>query len=156
MPKEEVLMNRQSADEAMEKLRTALGNRLEIGNDDFFTTLTITADDVLPVMSLLREQLGMNYLANLTSTDQGDEFEVIYHLYAIPDNGLKLLVKTRVPRNQAELSSVIEVYPTADWQEREVYDLMGIRFSGHPNLVRVLLPDDFVGHPLRKDFTKEG
>ena len=69
---------------------------------------------------------------------------------------MKIVIKTRVPRDEAELPSVFTVYPTSDWQEREIFDLMGIRFSGHPNLVRVLLPDEFEGHPLRKDFRKEG
>ncbi|NLV21009.1 MAG: NADH-quinone oxidoreductase subunit C, partial [Syntrophomonadaceae bacterium] len=64
----------------------------------------------------------------------------------------KIAVKTRVRRSLAELPSIMQIYPTADWQEREVYDLMGIKFKGHTNLVRVLLPDDFAGHPLRKDF----
>lgn len=143
-------------DKAFENLRSIMGNRLEIIRDPFFTYLTVSPDELLPLMQTLKEQLGMNYLSNLTAVDYGEEFEIIYHLYAIPDNQQKIAVKTRVPRDQAKLSSVFSVYPTADWQEREVFDLMGIQFSQHPNLVRVLLPDDFEGHPLRKDFKKEG
>lgn len=123
--------------------------------DGFFTHLKVSPVDLLLLMKALRRQLHMNYLADITSTDQGTEFEIIYHLYAIPDNGGKLAVRTRVPREAAQLDSLTQIYPTADWQEREIFDLMGIRFQGHPNLVRVLLPDDFVGHPLRKDFQKE-
>lgn len=139
-----------------DKLQTMAKNPLEISNDSFFTYLRASSEDILPVMQTLREKYGMNYLANLTAVDLGTEFEVVYHLYAIPDNGLKLTVKTRITRENAELPTVYSIYATADWQEREVFDLMGIRFSGHPNLKRVLLPDDFVGHPLRKDFKKEG
>ncbi|MDD3894991.1 MAG: NADH-quinone oxidoreductase subunit C, partial [Syntrophomonadaceae bacterium] len=96
-----------------------------------------------------------NQLSNLTSVDYGEEFEMVYHLYSIPEN-IKICVKTRIPRNMPEADSLITIWPAADWQEREVYDLMGIRFNGHPNLIRVLLPDDFDGHPLRKDFVRKG
>ena len=149
-------MNKIEEDKGFDNLRAVMGAHLDISSDAFFTYLKISHEKILPLMQFLKEKYGMNYLANLTAVDYGEEFEVIYHLYAIPDNGLKLTVKTRVSRDKAELPSVYSIYPTADWQEREVYDLIGIRFSGHPNLIRVLLPDDFVGHPLRKDFKKEG
>lgn len=137
-------------------LQAVWGDALEINSDPFFTYLKISDDKIWPLIKTLRERYGLNYLANLTAADYGDEFEVVYHLYAIPDNGLKVAAKTRVLRQKAELPSVVSIFPTADWQEREVFDLMGVRFSGHPNLIRVLLPDDFKGHPLRKDFKKEG
>ncbi len=149
-------MNTTERDKTFDNLRTSMGEHLEISSDAFFTYLRISPAEILSLMQTLREQYGMNYLANLTAVDYSEEFEVVYHLYAIPDKGLKLVVKTRVSREKAELPSVYSIYPTADWQEREVFDLMGIRFSGHPNLIRVLLPNDFVGHPLRKDFKKEG
>jgi NADH-quinone oxidoreductase subunit C len=132
------------------------GLEFELNQDAFFTYVKVKPEEILPIMQALRDVMGMNYLANLTAVDLGEEFEIIYHLYAIPDNNHKIVVKTRVPRNRAELMSVFSVYPTADWQEREVFDLMGIRFNQHPNLIRILLPDDFTGHPLRKDFRKEG
>jgi NADH-quinone oxidoreductase subunit C len=142
-------------DKTYAKLREIAGNNLEIIQDSFFTYLTVSSANILSLLRALKEQFGMNYLSNLTAVDFGEEFEIVYHLYAIPDNQQKIVVKTRLPRGQAELTSVFSVYPTADWQEREVFDLMGISFSQHPNLVRVLLPDDFEGHPLRKDFKKE-
>lgn len=142
-------------DKTYESLLAIMGNHLEITQDSFFTYLTVNPADLLHLMQVLRDQLGMNYLANLTGVDFGEEFEIVYHLYAIPDNQQKIAVKTRVSRGVAELPSVFSIYPTADWQEREVFDLMGIQFSHHPNLVRVLLPDDFEGYPLRKDFKKE-
>lgn len=131
------------------------GIQFETNQDNFFTYIKIESEDILPVMQALRNNMGMNYLANLTAVDLNEEFEIIYHLYAIPDNKQKIVIKTRVPRNHAEVTSVFSLYPTADWQEREVYDLLGIRFTRHPNLIRILLPDDFTGHPLRKDFKKE-
>lgn len=135
-------------------LEAQLGDKLSISADDFYSWLRISPDKLLELMQLLKTNYGFNYLANLTSVDYGDDFEIIYHLHAIPDNH-KVGVKTRVSRTQAQLDSVMSIWPTADWQEREVYDLMGISFKNHPNLVRVLLPDDFVGHPLRKDFKRE-
>lgn len=127
----------------------------EVRQDEFFVYLKVNASRLVEVMQSLCNDWGLNYLANLSAVDYEQEFEVIYHLYAIPDNGRKIAVKVRVPRQQAQVPSLLEVFPTADWQEREAYDLMGISFSGHPNLVRILLPDDFNGHPLRKDFRKE-
>lgn len=137
------------------ELQTNMGDRLQVYPDAYFTGLKVKPADLLDLMVYLRDQVGMNYLANLTATDLGEEFEVIYHIFAIPDNGLRIEVKTRCPRTQADIPSVFSFYPTADWQEREVFDLMGISYQGHPNLMRVLLPDSFVGHPLRKDFRKE-
>lgn len=138
------------------QILNSMKGRAQAYEDPFFRGLRVEPADLPQLMLLLRDQAGMNYLANITATDLKEEFEVIYHLYAIPDNELKMVIKTRVPRDGAELPSVFTVYPTSDWQEREIFDLMGIRFSGHPNLVRVLLPDEFEGHPLRKDFKKEG
>ena len=137
-------------------LQQAAGVQFTVTLEPFFVNITVTPDDLVPILKVLQNRLGMNYLANITSVDYGAEFEIIYHLYAIPDNSRKLKVKTRVPRSAAQLDSVFPLYPTADWQEREIFDLMGIRFNAHPNLVRVLLPEDFRGHPLRKDFGKEG
>jgi len=124
--------------------------------DPFFTYLTVSPAALHGLMGILKQRLGMNYLADITAVDHGSEFEVVYHLYAIPDNSRRLVIKTRITREAATLESMFNLYPTADWQEREIYDLMGIGFSNHPNLARVLLPDDFIGHPLRKDFRKEG
>ncbi len=143
-------------DKNLDNLKTMLNEPLELDHDSFFTRLQVGSDAIASLMQVLRDKYGLNYLANLTAVDYGPEFEVIYHLYAIPDNGLKLVVKTRIPREKPEMPSICSIYPTADWQEREVFDLMGIRFNGHPNLIRVLLPDSFEGHPLRKDFKKEG
>jgi NADH-quinone oxidoreductase subunit C len=144
-----------SLENMLQALQEKLGEKLELSTDRFFTFLQVGPGDVLSLCKNLKENYGFNYLANLTSVDYGDTFEVVYHIYSIPENN-KIVVKTRVPRNRPEVDSVFSVWPTADWQEREVYDLMGITFKKHPNLIRVLLPDDFVGHPLRKDFKLEG
>ena len=140
----------------IDQLFKAVGGRVRTFPDPYFLGLRVDPADLPDLLRYLHDQMGMNYLANLTAADLQAEFEASYHLYAIPDNGLKIVVKTRVPRDGAELPSVFAIYPTADWQEREVFDLMGIRFSDHPNMIRVLLPEEFEGHPLRKDFKKKG
>lgn len=147
-------MNDYNVDKMLGELQSLMGDELQISADSFFKWLHISPDKLLDLMDKLKKDYGFNYLANLTSVDYGDYFEIVYHLYSIPANH-KIGVKTRVPRDQAQVDSLIFVWATADWQEREVYDLMGIDFKGHPNLVRVLLPDDFTGHPLRKDFKME-
>ncbi len=142
-------------EQMVQNIEEQLGDKIRTERDQFFTVLNIDSSELLKLMRELRDDYGFNYLANLSSVDYGEEFEVVYHLYSIPDNN-KVCVKTRVSRNSAEVDSLIDIWPTADWQEREVYDLMGINFKGHPNLIRVLLPDDFAGHPLRKDFVMGG
>ncbi|HNX28669.1 MAG TPA: NADH-quinone oxidoreductase subunit C [Syntrophomonadaceae bacterium] len=137
------------------ELKSQYGDNLNINADRFFTKLLVDKVKLLDLMQLLHDKYGFNQLSNLTSVDYGEEFEMVYHLYSIPEN-IKICVKTRIPRNMPEADSLITIWPAADWQEREVYDLMGIRFNGHPNLIRVLLPDDFDGHPLRKDFVRKG
>jgi len=143
-------------DKMLHELQTRMGDKLECQQDEFFTKINIDKADLKALMSELKEKYGFNYLANLTAVDFGEEFEVVYHLYSIPDNDRKICVKIRTARNAAEVDSLVDIWPTADWQEREVYDLMGIKFKGHPNLIRVLLPDDFEGHPLCKDFVMGG
>ncbi|MFC2021083.1 NADH-quinone oxidoreductase subunit C, partial [Chloroflexota bacterium] len=86
------------------------------------------------------------------ATDYFDYFEVVYHLTSMEHNH-GLTIKTRCDdRDNPVVSSIVSLYQGADFQEREIYDLMGIRFEGHPNMKRILLYDGFQGHPLRKDF----
>ena len=82
-------------------------------------------------------------------------FEVIYHLHGIERNE-RLRVKCRLSGESPEIDSVYEVWRAADWYEREVYDMFGIKFLNHPNLVRILMPVDWEGHPLRKDYPVHG
>lgn len=99
-------------------------------------------------------EVSMNHLSSLTAVDYPEYIEVVYHLYS---HLLKheVVLKTRVAKPEASLPSIHSVtalWPTAAYQEREVYDLMGVEFAGHPDLRRILLPEEFPGHPLRKDF----
>lgn len=97
------------------------------------------------------EELRCDYLRNLSGVDQETHLEVAYHLLSLTHKR-EYCVKVKTDRDQPSIPSVAPVWPTADWNEREVYDLLGIDFPGHPNLVRIMMPDDWVGHPLRKDY----
>jgi NADH-quinone oxidoreductase subunit C len=98
--------------------------------------------------------LQLDHLCSVTAVDYAQTMEVVYHLYS---HALKheLVLKVKLIKQGDELpqaTSVVSLWPTANFQEREVYDLLGVFFIGHPDLRRILLPEDFVGHPLRKDF----
>ncbi len=97
-------------------------------------------------------EFDFNYLANLTSVDYTDYFEVVYNLVSLNRNH-SLTLKTRCyEREKPTVPSVVSLWRTADFQEREIYDLMGITFSGHPNMKRLFLWEGFQGHPLRRDY----
>ena len=101
---------------------------------------------------------GYNLLSSITATDLhplAPRFRVVYHLYAIAEHK-PLRLAVRVGGADPRLESMIPVWPAANWYERELFDLFGIRFDGHPNLKRIMLPDDWEGHPLRKDYPTEG
>lgn len=98
--------------------------------------------------------LGFDRLGMMTAVDWGEEFELVYRLTSRSMQA-GVFLKCRVPRTRPVAHSMTDLWPSADWQEREVYDLFGIEFEGHPNLKRILLSDDWVGHPLRKDYEDE-
>ena len=101
----------------------------------------------------LRELDGLAYESCnfIAAVDHGDRFEAVYHLYSFASNTY-LELHVDVPRDKPVVPTVTDVWPAADWHEREAWDMMGIRFEGHPDLRRILLSDDWVGHPLRKDY----
>jgi NADH-quinone oxidoreductase subunit C len=102
---------------------------------------------------LLRDhsELKLHYLRNVTGTDQETHMEVVYYLINL-NNKQDYCIKVKTDRDGGEIPSVASVWQTANWNEREIYDLLGIIFTGHPDLRRIMMPDDWVGHPLRKDF----
>lgn len=97
------------------------------------------------------KDIGFDRLGMVTAVDREEFFTLVYRLQSRSLSSA-LFVKTKVDRENPVVDSVFSVWPAADWQEREVFDMFGICFEGHPDLRRILLPDDFVGHPLRKDF----
>lgn len=101
-------------------------------------------------------ELYFDSLSCLTAIDNGveaDTMEVIYNLYSIPFD-VHLMLKVTLDRSDSVVDSVSDIWRTANWHEREAFDLLGIRFSNHPDLRRILLPNDWEGHPLRKDYTE--
>lgn len=104
------------------------------------------------------DELQFNLLSDATCVDRfpaEPRFELNYQLVSIPHQ-MRMTLRVRVPGSDPTVDSLFPVWPGANWLEREVFDLFGIRFNGHPDLRRILLPDDFEGHPLRRDFPVEG
>ena len=121
--------------------------------------LMIEARFIEPVCRLLytHEKTYFDSLSCLTGVDNGQEantLEVIYNLYSIPYN-MHLMLKVALDRSDATIDSVSSIWGTANWHEREAYDLLGIKFKNHPDLRRILLPDDWQGNPLLKDYVPQ-
>ena len=118
------------------------------------TAVLVKSESTFEVCRFLNQTAGLDfdYLVNLTGVDYLDYLEVVYHLASMKHNH-SLVLKTRCyDREQPTIPSVVSVWKGADFQEREVYDLLGIRFDGHPNMKRILLWEGFQGHPLRRDY----
>lgn len=123
---------------------------------DGIPTISVAPSALVAVMTALRDHpaLGFNVCLDVTAADhhpRTPRFEVVYHLVAT-DVPFTLRVKVRLGGPTAELPTVSGIWPSANWQEREVWDLFGVVFTGHPRLERLLTPDDWEGHPLRKDY----
>ncbi len=122
-------------------------------------TAFVDREAIPEVLRILRDTPDLHFemLTDLTAVDYLGEqprFEVVYHFYSVAKNH-RVRVKTRVPEDDPVVPSAVSLYASANWMEREVFDLYGIRFEGHPDLRRILLYDEFEGHPLRKDYPKE-
>ena len=115
--------------------------------------LILPRESILPASMYLKSECGFDMLTDLTAVDypkREKRFEVIYQLYSFPKNER---LRLKVPVGEAEeIESVVPVWATADWLEREAFDMFGIRFAHHPNLKRILLPEEWQGYPLRKDY----
>jgi NADH-quinone oxidoreductase subunit C len=120
--------------------------------------ILVPADQISGVAKFLRddEQLRFNYLMCLSGVHypKENELAVVYHLHSTM-HGHTLVLKVRVPEEEPLVPSVEAIWKTANWHEREAYDLLGIHFEGHPNLRRILTPEDWEGHPLRKDYEQQ-
>lgn len=116
----------------------------------------VVPKDLLPALTFLAKDdaFQMDYLKYMTVIDWEDHFELVYHLYSYRTN-LECCVSVEIARENPIVASCHHIWPAANWHEREMYDLFGVTFSNHPNLQRLLLPVDWVGHPLRKDFVEQ-
>ena len=122
-------------------------------------TAVVSGGEILEVLRFARDdsQLAFEMLTDLCAVDylpRSPRFEVVYHLYSLSQNH-RLRLKVQLSGEAPSLASAVSLYASADWMEREAWDLYGIHFEGHPDLRRILLYDDFEGHPLRKDYPKE-
>ena len=123
-------------------------------------TIWIDKHAVRDVCAILRDDPAcpFNYLADLTAVDwypSEPRFEVVYHLLSIPKKE-RVRLKAKLDGSSPVIESLTSVWPAANFYEREVFDLFGIRFTGHPHLERIMMPDNWEGHPLRKDYPVEG
>ncbi len=119
------------------------------------TTLVVRPEALIEVATFLRDEpsLGFDLLSDVSAVDHypaQPRFALNYHLYAL-ESARSLRLKVWLDGETPSIASITGVYPGANWHEREVYDLMGIRFEGHPDLRRIFMPEDFLGYPLRKD-----
>ncbi len=139
---------------ARDRLR-ALTADLEFKEFDDRLEVTLPSERLVEIATTLREGLGYRMMMSITAVDWKTDFELVYHVYRL-DSAFPVVLRLRLPHeDNPEAPSLTPFWPGADFQEREVYDLMGIVFAGHPDLRRILLADDFVGHPLRKDFQQD-
>ena len=145
-------------DQVIEKLKTRFGDHVqEIVRFRDELTVIVQSTVIREAVSFLKKDpdLAFNFLSDLTAVDNFPEeeqrFEIVYHLLSF-DNTIRLRVKTRVFGSDPRVDSITPVFKGANWFEREVFDMFGIKFEGHPDLRRILNPETFPGHPLRKDF----
>jgi NADH-quinone oxidoreductase subunit C len=125
------------------------------------TTALLERGALFDALQFCRDEreLAFDVLMDLTAADylkypgreDGPRFEVVYHLYSLAHNH-RVRLKVRVDEDDAVVASAVPLWPIADWLEREVWDMFGVRFAGHPDLRRLLMYEEFVGHPLRKDY----
>jgi NADH-quinone oxidoreductase subunit C len=133
-------------------------NVLDVAEFRGETTITVKPERIVEICSFLKQELGYNFLTDLCGVDylgQSPRFMVVYQLYSIGKHD-RLRLKTPVEEKVARIDSVSGVWGTANWLERECWDLFGISFNNHPDLRRILLPADWEGHPLRKDYPLQG
>lgn len=150
--------------ELTDLLTSQFGEAIQLTNQPLQPYLTVPVDKLLDICQFLRddERLFFDLLACLTGIDNGpqaDTMEVVYNFTSIPYEH-NLMLKVIVPRTTGSaklpsVPSIAHIWRTADWHEREAFDLVGIHFDNHPDLRRILLPTDWVGHPLRTDYQEQ-
>jgi NADH-quinone oxidoreductase subunit C len=149
-------------DDVFDKLRERFGaDGLTVSQFRDNTRLLVPAARVFDLLQLLKNDYGFDMLVDMTAVDYlhypdaVDRFGVVYALLNIA-TGQRLFVKTMLNEPELVVPSVFFLWKGADWMEREIFDMYGIRFEGHPNLRRILMPDEFVAYPLRKDYPLRG
>lgn len=132
----------------------ATAGKIELGE----TTIEVAPENILAALNRLRHELNFERLSTVTGVDRypaEPRFEIVYHLHSYSRKE-RIRIKARVSGENPEIDSAVPVYRAADWYERETYDLFGIRFLDHPDLRRIMMPEDWEGYPLRKDYPVTG
>ena len=146
---------------AVRKLRDSMPRAIaEVIESKGETTVVVPAADLLRIAEYLATESALlfSFLSDISVVDRfplEPRFEVNYHLLSI-EKQARLRLKVRLPGRDPAVQSVTPIWPTANWHERENFDLFGIRFEGHPDLRRILMPDEWEGYPLRKDYPVTG
>ncbi len=136
------------------KLRELFGQDvLDFSDTAIDPIITINPALNLDILKYLKEseEFMFSYLMCLTGVDRNENIEIVYHIYSVKLN-TKLTIKTKLEVNNLNIKSINMLWKGSDWMEREIFDLLGVVFIDHPNLKRILLPEDWVGYPLRKDY----
>jgi len=143
-----------TVDEDVAKAVTTLHDGAVVGRDSHenASAVAIRADRVQQVLSTLRSELGFDHCSCVTAQEYADRFETVYHLTSYDDRTREFSVVVPTAKTDPVSESAAPVYPTAEWHEREAYDLVGIEYADHPDLRRILLPETWQGHPLRADY----
>jgi len=140
--------------ELLEILRTKFPDlALELIATKPDSAIKVPAEKIAEVAAFLRDdpKLHFDMLMCLSAVDRKGTLEVVYHIFSMT-HGYRGVLKVAIPADNARVPTVSHIWRTAEWHEREAFDLMGVEFIGHPDLRRILLPDDWEGHPLRKDY----
>jgi NADH-quinone oxidoreductase subunit C len=145
-------------DSLVEQLQAAFPNAQVNAAGGFGPLLSLPAAEALPAACetlASNPAFGWDVIEDYTARDTGDALELVLHMVSGADVRRRLTVKAPVSRDAAQAPSLVPRFGCAEWYEREIFDLFGIRFTGHPDLRRILLPEDWSGHPLRKDYQDE-
>ena len=145
----------------IETIKAKFGDQvLGVGSHAGQAWVDVKRERIVDILKTLRDEAGYDMLTDLTAVDylnQGmpERFAVVYNLYSVKDN-VRTRVKAWVPEADPVIDTASPLWRSAPWAEREVWDLMGIKFKGHPDLKRIQLPENYEGHPLRKDYPLTG
>jgi NADH-quinone oxidoreductase subunit C len=143
------------ASEILGSKRSGGQDFLVVKKDRIVEILTVLRDHKDTYYNLLSDLLGLDLLGFNEADSNSPRFEVIYSLYSLT-HFKRFVVKAQVSEEDASIDTTSDIYPAANWAEREVFDMFGVTFNEHPDLRRILMPDDWIGHPLRKDFPLGG
>lgn len=141
----------------LENISSNLAERFKVEILEFRgeTSFIVSREDIVEICRTLRDEFGFTFLEVMTAVDywpqEEPRFHVVYWLYAI-EGHLRVGIRVPVSGISPSMPSVVELYANANWREREIWDMFGIHFEGHPDLRRILMPHDWQGHPLRKDY----